>query len=879
MKIPSKRLLSLLLVFVLVLGMFPTAMAAEIDGSTEISEDESVDSITEELEVLSEVWQLINDSLPDAIEGYDPNDPDNQYPYGVPVDTFYPEEEDPDGIALMALDQSYIPEEMWDSTILRALEYTGYDVQYLKDNGYLYVRQYTGSNIMNYAPNVLSDIGYWESGACPNGDETVADSSTVTGKAPKISYFESNGLVCASFVTYFLCNYLPNIEGVDTSVVYEKAKEMGADSSNGAYYLTSVSLWKRTLDALVSDPGSGVTKYTDEDEAYEKLVPGDVIIFSADGDLKHVAIYAGTCDFYSTSGSNGGKYHFIIHVGNSRGPEISTVEYMGSAGAKSSYPTAWYHLEFNDIDDDPGYIEVNKSDPNGKALAGAYFTATNQETGDKYTIGPTNSSGYAKSGELALGTYTVAETVFPDGYEASGATSWTVTLTKDTPNMTITIDAVNKLITGSLVIHKATNTGKNLSGWSFGVYTDAACTKPIDGSPFTTGTKGTVTVNNLIPGTYYVKELSGSTDFWVTDNGVKTVKVTGNNTTTVTVENTHYGYAEIIKETNTGENLGGWKFNIYTDEARTKLVEGSPFTTDDKGKISVKLLPGTYYIQEVDESAQNPDWVYDTTVKTVTVVAGDTKSVTFTNTQYGKGKIIKSMPDGGSVAGWVFEVYRSGDNALVGTYTTGEDGTITTDYLLPGDYVVKEILDENSLYWCESDNPQTVTIVAGQTAGVTFTNRLKPGEISIQKVNEKGEPLAGAEFLLEWSVDGVTWKPVAYTDSQYVTEGTCTSAGLTNGKLISDENGLVTFTGLHPERLYRLTETAAPDGYQLLTSPAYEGGLSIENELTVTLTVVNCPVYELPKTGSNALLMMQIIGAFGMGASIVMIAAYRKRRV
>lgn len=871
MKIPAKRLLSVLMVFVLVLGMFPTVMAAETDGSA--------DSITEESAVLPEAWQLISDSLPDAITGYDPNDPDNPYPYGVPVDTFYPDEEDPYGIALMALDQSYIPEEMWDNSILRALEYTGYDVQYLKDNGGLYVRQYTGSSILNNAPNVLSDIGYWESGACPNGDETIKDSSTVTGKAPKISYFESNGLVCASFVTYYLCNYLPNIEGVDTSVIYEKAKDLGTDSSNGVYYLTSVTLWKRTLDALASTSGSGVTKYTDEDEAYENLVPGDVIVFSQDGALKHIAIYAGTCDFYSTDGSNSGKFHFIIHVGNSRGPEISTVEYMGSAGAKSSYPTAWYHLDVNDIDDEPGYIEVKKSDPNGKALAGASFTATNQETGDKYTIGPTNSSGYAKSGELPLGTYTVVETVFPDGYKASGETSWTVTLTKDTPNMTITIQAVNELITGSLKIQKATNTGKDLSGWSFGVYTDAACTKPIAGSPFTTGTNGTVTVNNLVPGTYYVKELSGSTDFWVTDNGVKTVKVMGGNTATVTVENTHYGYAEIIKATNTGKNLSGWKFNIYTDAACAKPVDGSPFTTDDKGKISVKLLPGTYYIQEMDESAQNPDWVYDTTVKTVTVVAGETKSVTFTNTQYGKGKIIKSMHDGGSVAGWIFEVYRSGDNALVGTYTTGADGTITTDYLLPGEYVVKEIIDEDSLYWCESENPQTVTIAAGQTAEVRFANRLKPGEISIQKVNQKGEPLAGAEFLLEWSADGVTWKPVAYTDSPYVTEGTCTSAGLTNGRLTSDEDGLVTFTGLHPERLYRLTETAAPEGYQLLTSTAYEGGLSIENKLTVTLTVVNCPVYELPKTGSGALLLMQMIGAWSMGTSIVMTAVYRKRRV
>ena len=863
----------MLMVFVMVLGIFPRVMAAEtIEG---------IGSITEEPGVLSEAWQLISDSLPDAIEGYDPNDPENPYPYGVPVDNFYPSwyfEEDPYAVSPMA-NMDLIPDEMYDNAILRALEYTGYDVQWLKDRGYLYVSNYIASSLKNNAPSVLSDIGYWSSGQCPNGDETVAKSGTATGRAPDISFFEKNGLVCASFVTYYLCNYLPNIEGVDTSVIYNKVKETGADDRyDDVYYLTSVTVWKNALDSLAGKTGSGVTKYTSASTAYANLVPGDVIVFSQDGKLTHIAIYAGTYDMYTSSGTNRGKYHFIIHVGNSRGPEISTVEYMADSGSKTSTPVAWYHLDVNDMKDEPSYIEVKKSDPNGKALAGASFTATNRETGDKYTIGPTNSSGYAKSGELPLGTYKVVETAFPDGYKASGETSWTVTLTKDTPNMTITIQAVNELITGSLQIQKATNTGKNLSGWSFGVYTDSACTKPIAGSPFTTGTNGTVTVSALVPGTYYVKELSGSSDFWVADNGVKSVKVTGGNTATVTVNNTHYGYAEIIKATNTGKNLGGWKFNIYTDAACTKPVDGSPFTTDDKGKLSVKLLPGTYYVQEVDESAKNPGWVYDTTVKTVTVAAGDTKSVTFTNTQYGKGKIIKSMPDGGSAAGWVFEVYRANDNKLVGTYTTGADGTITTDYLLPGKYVVKEIIEEDSLYRCESENPQTVTIAAGQTAEVHFSNRLKPGEISILKVNQKGEPLEGAEFLLEWSADGVAWKPVTFTDSPHVTEGTCTSAGLTNGRLTSDENGLVTFTGLHPQRLYRLTETAAPDGYQLLTSPAYEGGLSIENKLTVTLTVVNCPVYELPQTGFAALLLTQMIGASFMGAGLVLTAVSCKRR-
>lgn len=37
----------------------------------------------------------------------------------------------------------------------------------------------------------------------------LADSSTPTGKAPDIARYEQYGLCCASFVTYYLCNYLP----------------------------------------------------------------------------------------------------------------------------------------------------------------------------------------------------------------------------------------------------------------------------------------------------------------------------------------------------------------------------------------------------------------------------------------------------------------------------------------------------------------------------------------------------------------------------------------------------------------------------------------------------------------------------------------------
>ena len=1253
MKTNHKQLLSLLLVFVLVLGLMPSVFAATDIGTQPITEPVPSDGTISE-DALR--WAELAAELPEPIKGVDPLDPDNPYPYGVPVDNFYPGwvlEDDPYAVAPMA-DMSKIPEEMYDNAILRALEYTGYDVQWLKDKGYLYVSNYIASSLKTNAPSVLSDIGYWSSGECPNGDETVADSSTETGRAPNISFFEKNGLVCASFVTYYLCNYLPNIEGIDTSVIYNKVKEAGADDRyDDVYYLTSVTVWKNALDSLASKTGSGVTKYTSASTAYANLVPGDVIVFSQDGALTHIAIYAGTYDMYTSSGTNRGKYHFIIHVGNSRGPEISTVEYMADSGSKTSTPVAWYHLEVNDAVDQTGFIEIYKKDPNGAKLSGAKFKAVDQATGDTYYIGPTDANGYAKSGELPLGTYVVTETVFPTGYQASGTTKWTVTLTKDTPNNTITINAVNEKITGSLVIQKATNTGQNLSGWVFGVYTDAACTKPISGSPFTTPASGKITITGLVPGTYYVKETSSGIDYWVTDNGVKTVKVEGNSSASVTVTNTQYGYGKIIKKTNTGTNLSGWKFNIYTDSALTKTVtgspfttdasgvivkdlppgtyyvqevnesdrlpdwdfdttvrtlivtagttqsvtftnnqagyanivkttntganlegwkfdiftdadctklvsgspfttdangvitvriapgtyyvrevdessqdplwdydtttrqvvvkagetgsvtfrnthygygqiikttntganlegwkfeiftdeactkpisgspfttdaqglimtrlqpgtywvrevdesdehpewdfdgkvwrlniaagntstvsfrnirkgyarilkntntrenlggwkfniyeneactvlvkgspfitgddgkievllepgtywvqevdesdkhpdwtydtavrkvtvtagttraviftnthygyaeirkstnsgkdlggwkfdiftdadctrkvDGSPFTTDESGKMSVRLRPGTYYVREIDESADKPDWIFDTRVHEVTVKAGETVSVTLENQQMGKLRLIKTMPDGGPLSGWVFDIYRKSDNAHMGTFTSGEDGTILTDWLMPGEYLVQEQLDEKSIYWCASVNPQTVVIEPGKTAEVTFENSLKAGKIAIQKVDTTGEPLAGAEFLLEWSVDGTDWKPVTPAESLYVTEGTCSSEGLRDGRLISDETGLVEFTGLHPERLYRLTETAAPEGYQLLAGTAYEGGLPAEEDLVIQLTVVNVPVFELPKTGSGSMQLLPVVMVLAYGLSAMLVELSKRK--
>lgn len=227
----------------------------------------------------------------------------------------------------MAAPASDIPENMLDSSILRALEYTGYNVQKQKDNGTIFQRRYYGSSLASTAPDILSDISY---GLSMSGKEMVADNSTVTGKAPDIARFERNGMCCASFVTYFICNYLPNIEGADTQFITDATNATGMNSQ-------AVVTWQTALEKLVLQGKIEKVGTSSSNVDYSRLVPGDIIIFgNATNSHVHTAIYAGT---YKGT-------HFVIHVGNERGPEISTVEGMGhsSNGDKASFPNGFYHL-------------------------------------------------------------------------------------------------------------------------------------------------------------------------------------------------------------------------------------------------------------------------------------------------------------------------------------------------------------------------------------------------------------------------------------------------------------------------------------------------------------------------------------------------------
>ena len=134
---------------------------------------------------------------------------------------------------------------------------------------------------------------------------------------------------------------------------------------------------------------------------------------------------------------------------------------------------------------------------------------------------------------------------------------------------------------------------------------------------------------------------------------------------------------------------------------------------------------------------------------------------------------------------------------------------------------------------------------------------MKPAQVEIYKTDTEGRPLANSTLLLEWSEDGVIWEPVAYTDSQSVSKGTCRNTNLIDGTLTTDATGMLTFSGLHPLMYYRLTEVATADGYQLLADPVFEGKIPLDT-LEISLRVINSPIFTLPNTGDNSLMLIPI---------------------
>lgn len=228
-----------------------------------------------------------------------------------------------------------------------------------------------------------------------------------------------------------------------------------------------------------------------------------------------------------------------------------------------------------------------------------------------------------------------------------------------------------------------------------------------------------------------------------------------------------------------------------------------------------------------------------------------------------------------------------------GSFTpAAEDGTITINgntYVVTAEATAKSEKDSES---GATTTPAKVNggTITGGSGKIELTNKLQNPKFVldiIKKDAEKGEndkevPLGGVEFKLE-KLKAETTGGEPQVDTTYEFNDTNTGS-ITTGSITAttDGSGKITnmFTNLEPGT-YRLTETKAHPGYNLLAQPieirfTQDGKCYIDdvevkkdgntfkdgpnNTYTMTLTVLNRKTPELPHTGADAPSLWLLIG-------------------
>ena len=769
---------------------------------------------------------------------------------------------------LSAAPAADIPSKMLNNIYLDALTYTGYKTDVQKADGSIF-KTYSG----NAPASVRSGIGY---GTGPSGLETVA-ADNKTGKAPDIAKFKSGGLCCASYVSYVYYNYLPNIARMDVSKIPQPANPRSPISYNSA-----VENWVRSGGAR----RIAFTQGTNSFAPSEEIPIGSLIIFKhkTTGEIAHLALYAG---YYA------GK-HFVTHVGNERGPEISTVEGM----SKGSYPEVVTQVVVPKIGEPLGTISVHKTDENGKPLAGAKFKVTMAEHPEySFLINPTDENGNAKMNMgLPYGKYILTEIEFPEGYTYSGQKEYTVEICDET--QFVTLRAVNKLKSSKLTVIKVdSETGQTVKG-VMGFKIRNTQTNE-ESETYYTDENGSLSLPNEITyGDYELIEVTPPNGYVLNTTPVS-FGIDGNTPEVIirlsdkpekgkisvlkrgemfsSVTETDGIYTPVYSE----RGLTGAEFevsaaeDIYTADGTLRIKAGETadriISGEDGTAESRELYPGKYLLREISA----PDgFVADTEVKELTVTAGIKKIEVKNEREKQEYKIQKNLEKdqkfgigfNGEILNIRFGLFSKTEliaadgniipaDGLIEVATPDEDGSLSFAADMPynAECYIKELeTDEHYIISdkCYSD-------------GDTAENKIIRGSIEGLKTDLNGRVLRGAFIGLFYPFETEFSKDTAIETFE------------------TDEAGRFLFENV-PCGEWIIRELKAPDGY-ILSDENYTVTVKEKGE-TVKLNIKNSRIPkppsapESPKTGDTANLLIPLITLFTAFGAIIYLSKKLKKR-
>ena len=379
----------------------------------------------------------------------------------------------------------------------------------------------------------------------------------------------------------------------------------------------------------------------------------------------------------------------------------------------------------------------------------------------------------------------------------------------------------------------------------------------------------TVTITGIPVGTRYTIEEVTPLD----GSRLQSVTVPKNCDSADVIDNTVEG---VIKKPNTYPITA-----IFTNTRRTLInIEFNKLWKDANGKddLSTAKQPKEIYIQlqrRLATSTSDTDW---TRVK---YPADSTQDyVTITPNDYGWKYTFSGLDQyqinaEGIQTNYVYRIVEGTVDA--GTFTAVAPGETIT--IKGNTYVVTANATPNSeTNSADSSTGNTATVtpdgtITGGSGKIELTNKLQNPKFVLDIIkkdaekDEKGNdvPLSGVEFKLE--------KLVETTEGKTQVDTTYTGTTNDNGKITPNP-----FTNLEPGT-YRLTETKAHPGYNLLAQPiviefTQAGTCSIDgqvitdeekfkqsgNTYTMTLTVLNRKTPELPHTGADAPSLWLLIG-------------------
>ena len=392
----------------------------------------------------------------------------------------------------------------------------------------------------------------------------------------------------------------------------------------------------------------------------------------------------------------------------------------------------------------------------------------------------------------------------------------------------------------------------------------------------------TVTITGIPVGTRYTIEELAPTD----GSRLQSVTVPANNKADVINNTMVEGEIEESKNPDDPNDLKVTA--IFTNTRRTLInIEFDKLWEDADGTdLSTKNPPDTIYIQLQRRLASEKNWT------PVRYPADSTQNyVTINRDDYGWKCIFNNLdqyPVGDNAENnYIYRIVEGTVDA--GTFTAVAPGeTITikgNTYVVTAEATAKSEKDSET---GATTTPAKVNggTITGGSGKIVLTNKLQNPKFVldiIKKDAEKDENsndvlLSGVEFKLEKLVETTT-----EGESQWVVDKNypfdSTNIGSITGT--TDDNGKITpnpFTNLKPGT-YRLTETKAHPGYNLLAQPivikfTQDGTCSIDgqviplgdkftksdNTYTMTLTVLNRKTPELPHTGADAPSLWLLIG-------------------